>query len=162
MEELKVYDIDTNELSKCKFAVIKTDKGDMIAELYPDETPQTVANFVELAKSGFYDGLNFHRVIPNFVIQGGCPYGNGVGGPGWRIKCECVGQKRKHNRGSLSMAHAGRDTGGSQFFVCHSPQPHLNGVHTIFGELIDDESKSVLDAIKQGDKITTIEIKESL
>ncbi|MDY6057245.1 MAG: peptidylprolyl isomerase, partial [Campylobacter lanienae] len=97
MEELKIYDIDTNELSKCKFAVIKTDKGDMIAELYPDETPQTVANFVELAKSGFYDGLNFHRVIPNFVIQGGCPYGNGVGGPGWRIKCECVGQKRKHN-----------------------------------------------------------------
>ena len=162
MEELKVYDIDTNELSKCKFAVIKTDKGDMIAELYPDETPQTVANFVELAKSGFYDGLNSHRVIPNFVIQGGCPYGNGVGGPGWRIKCECVGQKRKHNRGSLSMAHAGRDTGGSQFFVCHSPQPHLNGVHTIFGELIDDESKSVLDAIRQGDKITTIEIKESL
>ncbi|WP_096016435.1 peptidylprolyl isomerase [Campylobacter lanienae] len=162
MEELKIYDIDTNELSKCKFAVIKTDKGDMIAELYPDETPQTVANFVELAKSGFYDGLNFHRVIPNFVIQGGCPYGNGVGGPGWRIKCECVGQKRKHNRGSLSMAHAGRDTGGSQFFVCHSPQPHLNCVHTIFGELIDDESKSVLDAIRQGDKITTIEIKESL
>lgn len=162
MEELKIYDIDTNELSKCKFAVIKTDKGDMVAELYPDETPQTVANFVELAKSGFYDGLNFHRVIPNFVIQGGCPYGNGVGGPGWRIKCECVGQKRKHNRGSLSMAHAGRDTGGSQFFVCHSPQPHLNGVHTIFGELIDDESKSVLDAIRQGDKITTIEIKESL
>lgn len=162
MEELKIYDIDANELSKCKFAVIKTDKGDMIAELYSDETPQTVANFVELAKSGFYDGLNFHRVIPNFVIQGGCPYGNGVGGPGWRIKCECVGQKRKHNRGSLSMAHAGRDTGGSQFFVCHSPQPHLNGVHTIFGELIDDESKSVLDAIRQGDKITTIEIKESL
>ena len=162
MEELKIYDIDTNELSKCKFAVIKTDKGDMIAELYPDETSQTVANFVELAKSGFYDGLNFHRVIPNFVIQGGCPYGNGVGGPGWRIKCECVGQKRKHNRGSLSMAHAGRDTGGSQFFVCHSPQPHLNGIHTIFGELIDDESKSVLDAIRQGDKITTIEIKESL
>ncbi|WP_086240157.1 MULTISPECIES: peptidylprolyl isomerase [Campylobacter] len=162
MEELKIYDIDTNELSKYKFAVIKTDKGDMIAELYPDETPQTVANFVELAKSGFYDGLNFHRVIPNFVIQGGCPYGNGVGGPGWRIKCECVGQKRKHNRGSLSMAHAGRDTGGSQFFVCHSPQPHLNGVHTIFGELIDDESKSVLDAIRQGDKITTIEIKETL
>ena len=162
MEELKINDIDANELSKCKFAVIKTDKGDMIAELYPDETPQTVANFVELAKSGFYDGLNFHRVIPNFVIQGGCPYGNGVGGPGWRIKCECVGQKRKHNRGSLSMAHAGRDTGGSQFFVCHSPQPHLNGVHTIFGELIDDESKSVLDAIRQGDKITTIEIKESL
>ena len=116
---------------------------------------------LELAKAGFCDGLNFHRVIPNFVIQGGCPYGNGVGGPGWKIKCECVGQKRKHNRGSLSMAHAGRDTGGSQFFVCHSPQPHLNGVHTIFGELIDDESKSVLDAIRQGDKITTIEIKES-
>lgn len=162
MEELKVYDIDANELAKYKFAVIKTDKGDMVAELYPQETPQTVANFANLAKSGFYDGLNFHRVIPNFVIQGGCPYGSGIGGPGWRIKCECVGQKRKHNRGSLSMAHAGRDTGGSQFFVCHSAQPHLNGVHTVFGELINDESKAVLDSIKQGDKITTIEIKESL
>ncbi|WP_086248564.1 peptidylprolyl isomerase [Campylobacter vicugnae] len=162
MEELKVYDIDANELAKFKFAVIKTDKGDMVAELYPQETPQTVANFANLAKSGFYDGLNFHRVIPNFVIQGGCPYGSGIGGPGWRIKCECVGQKRKHNRGSLSMAHAGRDTGGSQFFVCHSAQPHLNGVHTVFGELINDESKAVLDSIKQGDKITTIEIKESL
>lgn len=162
MEELKVYEIDANELAKFKFAVIKTDKGDMIAELYPEETPQTVANFVNLAKSGFYDGLNFHRVIPNFVIQGGCPYGSGIGGPGWRIKCECVGQKRKHNRGSLSMAHAGRDTGGSQFFVCHSAQPHLNGVHTVFGELINDESKAVLDSIRQGDKITTIEIKESI
>ncbi|MBR2148432.1 MAG: peptidylprolyl isomerase [Campylobacter sp.] len=162
MEELKVYEIDANELAKYKFAVIKTDKGDMIAELYPQETPQTVANFVNLAKSGFYDGLNFHRVIPNFVIQGGCPYGSGIGGPGWRIKCECVGQKRKHNRGSLSMAHAGRDTGGSQFFVCHSAQPHLNGVHTVFGELINDESKAVLDSIRQGDKITTIEIKESI
>lgn len=162
MEELKVYEIDTNELAKYKFAVIKTDKGDMVAELYPEETPQTVANFANLAKSGFYDGLNFHRVIPNFVIQGGCPYGSGIGGPGWRIKCECVGQKRKHNRGSLSMAHAGRDTGGSQFFVCHSAQPHLNGVHTVFGELINDESKAVLDSIRQGDKITTIEIKESL
>lgn len=162
MEELKVYEIDANELAKYKFAVIKTDKGDMVAELYPEETPQTVANFANLAKSGFYDGLNFHRVIPNFVIQGGCPYGSGIGGPGWRIKCECVGQKRKHNRGSLSMAHAGRDTGGSQFFVCHSAQPHLNGVHTVFGELINDESKAVLDSIRQGDKITTIEIKESL
>ncbi|MBP3675058.1 MAG: peptidylprolyl isomerase [Campylobacter sp.] len=162
MEELKVYEIDANELAKYKFAVIKTDKGDMIAELYPQETPQTVANFANLAKSGFYDGLNFHRVIPNFVIQGGCPYGSGIGGPGWRIKCECVGQKRKHNRGSLSMAHAGRDTGGSQFFVCHSAQPHLNGVHTVFGELINDESKAVLDSIRQGDKITTIEIKESI
>ena len=162
MEELKVYEIDANELAKYKFAVIKTDKGDMVAELYPEETPQTVANFANLAKSGFYDGLNFHRVIPNFVIQGGCPYGSGIGGPGWRIKCECVGQKRKHNRGSLSMAHAGRDTGGSQFFVCHSAQPHLNGVHTVFGELINDESKVVLDSIRQGDKITTIEIKESL
>lgn len=162
MEELKVYEIDANELAKYKFAVIKTDKGDMVAQLYPEETPQTVANFANLAKSGFYDGLNFHRVIPNFVIQGGCPYGSGIGGPGWRIKCECVGQKRKHNRGSLSMAHAGRDTGGSQFFVCHSAQPHLNGVHTVFGELINDESKAVLDSIRQGDKITTIEIKESI
>lgn len=161
-DELKVYDIDQNELAKLKFAVIKTDKGDMVAKLFGDDAPQAVVNFATLAKDGFYDGLNFHRVIPNFVIQGGCPFGTGTGGPGWRIKCECAGQKHRHLRGSLSMAHAGRDTGGSQFFVCHSPQPHLDGVHTVFGELVDDESKKVLDAIRQGDKIQTIEIKENL
>lgn len=161
-EELKVYEINKDELAKLKYAVIKTDKGDMIVELFADEAPQAVTNFATLATSGFYDGLNFHRVIPNFVIQGGCPLGTGTGGPGWRIKCECVNQKHRHLRGSLSMAHAGRDTGGSQFFVCHSAQPHLDGVHTVFGILIDEDSKKVLDSIRQNDKIQTIEIKEKL
>lgn len=161
-EELKVYEIDQEELSKYKFAIIHTDKGDMKLELYGDETPQAVTNFARLANDGFYDDLNFHRVIPNFVIQGGCPYGSGIGGPGWRIKCECVGQKRKHERGSLSMAHAGKDTGGSQFFVCHSPQRHLDGVHTVFGKVIDEDGLVVLDAIRQGDKIKSIEILENL
>lgn len=161
-EELKVYEINKDELAKYKFAVISTSKGDMKAKLYPEETPQTVANFATLANSGFYDNLIFHRVIPNFVIQGGCPHGTGTGGPGWRIKCECDDQTHKHQRGTLSMAHAGRDTGGSQFFVCHSAQPHLDGVHTVFGDLIDDESKKVLDSIRANDTITTIQIKESL
>ncbi|MDO5046367.1 peptidylprolyl isomerase [Campylobacter sp.] len=161
-EELKVYEIDPSELAKFKFAIIKTQKGEMKLELFADEAPQTVMNFATLAKDGFYDGLNFHRVIPNFVIQGGCPYGTGTGGPGWRIKCECRGQKSKHKRGSLSMAHAGPDTGGSQFFVCHSAQPHLDGVHTVFGQVIDEDGLKVLDNIRGGDKIETIEIKESL
>lgn len=161
-DRLRTFEIEKAQLDKLKYAVIKTDKGEMRAELFNTETPQTVANFAELANSGFYKGLNFHRVIPNFVIQGGCPTGTGAGGPGYSIKCECAGQKSKHKRGSLSMAHAGRDTGGSQFFVCHSAQPHLDGVHTVFGELIDEESKVVLDAIRQGDKIIDIEIKEAL
>lgn len=161
-EELKIYDVDLDELRKSKFAVLSTEKGDITLELFADEAPQAVANFVELIKSGFYNGLNFHRVIPNFVIQGGCPNGNGMGGPGWRIKCECDGQKVKHERGSLSMAHAGRDTGGSQFFICHSSQPHLNGVHTVFGKCANEESLKVLDSIRQGDKIILAQIKESL
>lgn len=161
-EDLKVYEINEADLAKFKFAVIHTEKGDMKLELFGDEAPQAVTNFAALANSGFYKGLNFHRVIPNFVIQGGCPYGTGTGGPGWRIKCECVGQKHRHERGTLSMAHAGRDTGGSQFFVCHSPQPHLNGVHTVFGQICDEASLAVLDSIRQGDKIVNIEIKESL
>lgn len=162
MEKLKIYEINKDEMAKIKFAIIKTEKGDMICELFPDEAPQNVLNFATLARSGFYKGLTFHRVIPNFVIQGGCPYGTGTGGPGWRIKCECDNQKHKHVRGTLSMAHAGRDTGGSQFFICHSAQPHLNGVHTVFGQVINDEGLNVLDAIKAGDKIIDIQIKESL
>ncbi|MDA3056946.1 peptidylprolyl isomerase [Campylobacter sp. VBCF_05 NA6] len=162
MEELKVYEIDESALSKLNFAIIHTDKGDMTLELYADEAPQAVTNFATLANSGFYKGLNFHRVIPNFVIQGGCPYGTGTGGPGWRINCECVGQKHRHERGSLSMAHAGRNTGGSQFFVCHSAQPHLDGVHTVFGKVVDNAGLAVLDAIRAGDKILDIEIKETL
>lgn len=161
-EELKIYEINKDELAKLKYAVIKTDKGDMVAELFADDAPQAVTNFATLAKSGFYDGLKFHRVIPNFVIQCGCPLGTGTGGPGWRIKCECVNQKYRHLRGSLSMAHAGRDTGGSQFFICHTAQAHLDGVHTVFGILIDENSRKVLDSIRQNDKIQTIEIKEKL
>ena len=162
MESLKIYDIDEAALARDKYAVIKTEKGDMKLELFGGEVPQAVTNFASLARSGFYKGLNFHRVIPNFVIQGGCPRGTGTGGPGWRIKCECDRQKHKHARGALSMAHAGRDTGGSQFFVCHSAQPHLDGVHTVFGRIVDQPSLAVLDAIRQGDKIIDIEIKESL
>lgn len=162
MEELKTYKINEAELAKCAYAVLSTERGDINIKLYPKSAPQTVANFAELAKSGFYDGLSFHRVIPGFVAQGGCPYGTGTGGPGWRIKCECVGQKEKHKKGTLSMAHAGRDTGGSQFFICFAPQPHLDGVHTIFGDVEGDESLKVLDSIKPNDKIVKIEIKESL
>ena len=162
MESLKIYDIDAEALARDKYAVIKTEKGDMKLELFGDEAPQTVTNFASLARSGFYKGLNFHRVIPNFVIQGGCPRGTGTGGPGWHIKCECDRQKHKHVRGALSMAHAGRDTGGSQFFVCHSAQPHLDGVHTVFGQIVDQPSLAVLDAIRQGDKIIDVEIKERL
>lgn len=161
-DPLKIYDINKDELSKFRFAIFNTKKGRMRAKLFFDEVPQTVANFAYLANSGFYNGLNFHRVISNFVIQGGCPIGNGTGGPGWSIKCECDNQKSVHLRGSLSMAHAGRDTGGSQFFICHSPQPHLDGVHTVFGILIDEESLCVLDNIKMGDIIDSIEIKENL
>ena len=132
----------------------------MKAELYSDETPGTVANFEELALMGFYDGLNFHRVIPNFVIQGGCPNGTGAGGPGWTIKCETSAPRQYHDRGVLSMAHAGRDTGGSQFFICHNREntQHLDGRHTAFGKLVD--GFEVLDAIRQGDKIQKIEIIE--
>jgi len=169
MEKLKVYEIDAGALSRLKFAVIKTAKGDITCELYGSEAPQAVMNFATLARDGFYRGLKFHRVIPNFVIQGGCPFSRdgargmaGTGGPGWRIKCECDAQNVRHERGSLSMAHAGRDTGGSQFFVCHSAQPHLDGVHTVFGKAIDEASLNVLDAIRAGDEIVDIEIKEAL
>ncbi len=160
-EPLKTYELG-DYIKEYKFAKIYTQKGIMNAKLFYDDAPQTVANFAFLAKEGFYNGLTFHRVIPNFVIQGGCPKGNGTGGPGWRIKCECQGEKKLHERGSLSMAHAGRDTGGSQFFICHSPQSHLDGVHTVFGKLIDDESLKVLDSIKVGDKIEKIEILNKL
>lgn len=137
-------------------AEINTDKGAMVIELFPQEAPGTVANFAKLAREGFYNGLTFHRVIPNFVIQGGCPRGDGTGGPGYTIKCETDNNPHRHVRGSLSMAHAGKDTGGSQFFVCHSPQPHLDGKHTVFGQLI--EGFDVLDAIKPGDHMTQVTI----
>jgi peptidyl-prolyl cis-trans isomerase B (cyclophilin B) len=134
-------------------AIMETDKGTITLELFDKDAPNTVKNFVELSEKGFYDGLNFHRVIPDFMIQGGCPQGTGTGGPGYQIKCEI--NPNKHKAGSLSMAHAGRDTGGSQFFICHSPQPHLDGVHTVFGQTADIE---VVNAIKKGDKIKSVKI----
>jgi peptidyl-prolyl cis-trans isomerase B (cyclophilin B) len=143
-----------------KKAIIHTDKGDMKVEFYEQDAPGTVANFVKLSESGFYNGLTFHRVIPNFVVQGGCPNGIGNGGPGYKIKCELDGNNQYHDRGVLSMAHAGRDTGGSQFFICHSRQntAHLDRNHTCFGKVV--EGLDVIDAISQGDKINSIMIVE--
>ena len=141
-------------------ATITTSKGIMVAELYDKETPITVANFVKLANEGYYNGLNWHRVLPDFVIQGGCPDGTGAGGPGYTIKCEVNAEKQHHERGVLSMAHAGRDTGGSQFFVCHSRTntSHLDGNHTCFGKVT--EGVDVVDDIRVGDKIESIVISE--
>ena len=142
-------------MSKVK---ISTDKGDMIAELYDNATPITVKNFTDLISKGFYNGLNFHRVIPNFVVQGGCPNGTGTGGPGYKIECEVTAPNQYHDRGVLSMAHAGRNTGGSQFFICYSRQgtQHLDGNHTCFGKVV--EGLDVIDMIRQGDKIKSMEI----
>jgi peptidyl-prolyl cis-trans isomerase B (cyclophilin B) len=141
-------------------ATIKTAKGDMTVEFFDTDAPLTVANFCKLAKSGFYDGLTFHRVLPNFVIQGGCPKGTGTGGPGWNIKCETSGGNQHHDRGVLSMAHAGKDTGGSQFFVCHSREgtAHLDRKHTCFGKVT--KGVEVVDKIKAGDKIVSIEVQD--
>ncbi|WP_462376808.1 peptidylprolyl isomerase [Rikenella microfusus] len=137
-------------------AEIHTAKGVMKVEFYEQDAPGTVENFCKLAKSGFYDGLTFHRVIPNFVIQGGCPKGDGTGGPGYTIKCETSGGHQYHDRGVLSMAHAGRDTGGSQFFICHNREntAHLDGVHTCFGRVY--EGVDVIDDIRPGDVIEKI------
>lgn len=144
-----------------KKAEIHTDKGVMKVEFFHADAPNTVDNFIKLSEKGYYDGLNFHRVIPDFVIQGGCPTGTGSGGPGYKIKCETSGGNQYHDRGVLSMAHAGKDTGGSQFFVCHSRTntAHLDRVHTCFGKVV--EGQEVIDKIKQGDKIQKIVITES-
>lgn len=136
-------------------AIMETEKGTINLDLFDQDAPATVKNFVDLAEKGFYDGLIFHRVIPNFMVQGGCPKGTGTGGPGYQIKCEI--NENKHKAGTLSMAHAGRDTGGSQFFICHSPQPHLDGVHTTFGQT---EDMSVVNAIRKGDKILSVKIEQ--
>jgi len=143
-----------------KTAEIKTGKGTMKVEFFEKDAPNTVDNFTKLAKDGFYDGLTFHRVIPNFVIQGGCPDGTGAGGPGYSIKCELDGENQYHDKGVLSMAHAGRDTGGSQFFVCHSREntAHLDRNHTCFGKVV--EGLEVIDAITEGDVIETITVTE--
>ncbi|MDH5598462.1 MAG: peptidylprolyl isomerase [Cyclobacteriaceae bacterium] len=144
-----------------KTAEIITEKGTMKVEFYEKDAPKTVENFVELSKRGFYDGLTFHRVIPDFVIQGGCPNGTGTGGPGYTIDCELTGENQYHDRGVLSMAHAGRNTGGSQFFICHSRNntAHLDRNHTCFGKVV--EGLDVIDQIRQGDVIEKIVISES-
>jgi len=132
---------------------IETNKGDLIFELFDNDTPITAQNFKKLINSGYYDGLKFHRVIPNFVVQGGCPDGTGAGGPGYSIPCETSGANQYHDRGVLSMAHRGLNTGGSQFFICHnrSNTKHLDGVHTCFGKII--EGLDVIDLIEAGDQI---------
>ena len=141
------------------FAIIKTDKGDMKAELFPDVAPNHVLNFVTLAKKGFYDNLNFHRVVPGFVVQGGCPKGDGTGGPGYMIPQEF--NKKKHLKGTLAMARAGHpDSAGCQFYICLEPQPSLDGNYTVFGQLVD--GKDVPDKIKKGDKIKAIVIEGEL
>ena len=139
-------------------AVISTNKGQMHVALYDLDAPKTVANFVKLAESGFYTSLKWHRVIPDFVIQGGCPNGTGAGGPGYQIDCELDGENQFHDTGVLSMAHAGRNTGGSQFFVCHSRRntAHLDRNHTCFGKVTD--GLDILDQIREGDSIDSIEI----
>ncbi|MCU4164283.1 peptidylprolyl isomerase [Marinilabiliaceae bacterium A049] len=141
-------------------AEIHTEKGIMKVEFYENDAPNTVDNFVKLAKSGFYDGLNFHRVIPDFVIQGGCPDGTGAGGPGYSIDCELTGDNQYHDKGVLSMAHAGRNTGGSQFFICHNREntQHLDRQHTCFGKVV--EGLDVIDDIRQGDKILKVVVNE--
>ena len=145
-----------------KKAVFDTSKGAIEAELFADEVPNTVANFEKLANAGFYDGTKFHRVIANFMIQGGDPYSKsgkgpvGTGGPGYTIKCETHRNTHAHVAGTLSMAHAGKDTGGSQFFICHSPQKHLDGVHTVFGQVT--KGMDVVNAIKQNDEIRSLRV----
>lgn len=143
-----------------KTAEIQTAKGTMVVHFYEEDAPNTVKNFITLAKKGYYDGLTFHRVIPNFVIQGGCPEGTGRGGPGYQIPCELTGGNQYHDRGVLSMAHAGRNTGGSQFFICHNRQgtQHLDRNHTCFGKVV--EGIEVVDLIRAGDKIEKIVVHE--
>jgi len=145
-----------------KKAMLETAKGRIELELYGEEAPSTVANFEKLANSGFYDGTRFHRVIRNFMIQGGDPYSKtgkgpvGTGGPGYTIKCETHCNVHKHVAGTLSMAHAGKDTGGSQFFICHSPQPHLDGVHTVFGQVT--KGMELVNTIAQNDEVKSIRV----
>ncbi|WP_138416860.1 peptidylprolyl isomerase [Aquibacillus sediminis] len=142
-----------------KQATIEFENGEKIViEMYDEAAPNTVANFEKLANDGFYDGVTFHRVIPGFVAQGGDPTGTGAGGPGYTIKCETEGNPHKHVAGSLSMAHAGKDTGGSQFFLVHEPQPHLDGVHTVFGQVT--EGMDTVLRIQQGDEMKKVRVEE--
>src|SRR5690606_13781782 len=143
-----------------KTAEIHTEKGVMKVEFYEKDAPNTVNNFIKLAKQGYYDGLTFHRVIPNFMVQGGCPNGNGTGGPGYQIDCELSGENQYHDQGVLSMAHAGRNTGGSQFFICHNREntKHLDRNHTCFGKVVD--GLDLLGQINQGDRILKIKVQD--
>ena len=147
------------DLKKKYTASIETDRGTIEIQLYPEHAPKTVNNFVFLAKEGFYDGLTFHRVINNFMIQGGDPTGTGTSGPGYKFADETYGNPLKHETGVISMANAGPNTNGSQFFITHSPQPHLNGHHTVFGKVT--KGQDVVNAIKQGDKMVKVTITES-
>ena len=146
-----------------KTATFETARGTILVELFDEEAPNTVLNVEKLANAEFYDGTRFHRVISNFMIQGGDPYSRdpndpraGTGGPGYKIKCETHRNVHKHAAGSLSMAHAGKDTGGSQFFICHAPQPHIDKVHTVFGQVT--QGMDVVNAIRKGDVITSIRV----
>ncbi len=141
-------------------AEMLTEKGLMTINFFENDAPLAVKNFVDLSNKGYYDGVTFHRVIPDFVIQGGDPTGTGAGGPGYSIPCELTGENQYHEKGVLSMAHRGRDTGGSQFFICHSRNntAHLDRVHTCFGKVVD--GLEVIDQIKQGDKILSIKVIE--
>jgi len=161
--ELKEYNLSEEELNKLQYAKFTTSKGILWLKLTPQNTPNTVANFAHLANDAFYDGLKFHRVIEGFMAQGGCPDGTGAGGPPWAIECETNTAHQVHKKGTLSMAHAGPNTGGSQFFITFVPTPHLDGVHTVFGgiEAQDKDSFTVLDTIEQGDTIESVEILES-
>ena len=143
---------------KSYYALIDTSKGMIELELYPAYAPKTVNNFVFLARQGFYDGVVFHRVISNFMIQGGDPTGTGRGGPGYKFEDEFAGNPLKHETGVISMANAGPGTNGSQFFITHSPQPHLNGKHTVFGKVTSGQD--IVNAIRQGDAMTTVTIVE--
>ncbi|UHA72919.1 peptidylprolyl isomerase [Paenibacillus sp. 481] len=141
-----------------KKAKIVLEQGEVIIELLPEEAPGTVANFEKLANSGFYNGLTFHRVIKGFVAQGGCPNGTGTGGAGYTIPCETATNVSKHERGTLAMAHAGRNTGSCQFYICYEAQPHLDGGHTVFGKVVSGMEH--VDALKQGAKMTEVTVWE--
>ena len=168
-KESKRYDIVQSVMDTYNYAKFTTSKGVIWAKLFKDDAPNTVANFAHLAEEGFYNGLKFHRVIPGFMAQGGCPHSKdnpsmaGTGGPGWNIDCETDTSTQPHRRGTLSMAHAGPNTGGSQFFITFVATPHLDGVHTVFGAIEEDDTESfmVLDKIDQNDDIVSIEVVES-
>lgn len=145
--------------SKTYSVTMETDKGTIEIDLFAAEAPITVNNFVFLAREGYYDGVAFHRVIPNFMVQGGDPTGSGMGGPGYKFADEFDGNPHRHETGSLSMANAGPATNGSQFFICHGPQPHLDGKHTVFGKV--SSGQDVVDTIAQGDAMTSVTINES-